>query len=179
MKVRRLQTDRDKKRGRLRSMMRTYESPHHSVVAFGLHEGAARFLHSGAPIVNQSAEDVIFEIGSITKVFTAILLCLLIEEGKVDPRAPLAEMSKDLADVPQHLTPEHLISQKSGLPNILMPLWRAAITPMPDGSFADFTRSDLFNWLRGWSKQLRLADQLFGLPRTTTLRRRARKPRPT
>jgi CubicO group peptidase (beta-lactamase class C family) len=151
MKVRRLQTDRDKKRDRLRSMMRTYESPHHIVLAFGLRQGAAKFLHSGAPVANTPPEDVIFEIGSITKVFTGILLCLLIEEGKVDPRAPLSEMSRDLTDAPDHLTPERLISHTSGLPNIHIPIWRAAITRMPEGPYAGFSRDDLLRWLWDWT----------------------------
>jgi CubicO group peptidase (beta-lactamase class C family) len=69
-------------------MMRTYESPHHSVVAFCLSGGAAGFLHSGVHLEDTPPEDVIFEIGSITKVFTGVLLCLLVEEGKVDPCAP-------------------------------------------------------------------------------------------
>lgn len=131
-------------------MMRSYDSGHHSVVAFGLCGGAAGFLHSGGHLDVTPPEDVIFEIGSITKVFTAILLCLLIEEDKIDPHAPLAEMSGDLADVPDPLTPARLISHTSGLPNISMPLWRAAITPMPAGPYAGFGRADLLRWLRTW-----------------------------
>ena len=143
----------DSRQESLRAMMRTYEGAHHTVVALGLRDRTAGFLHSGARLGNVPPEDVIFEIGSITKVFTAILLCLLIEEGKVDPRAPVAEMSEDLADVPQHLTPERLISHTSGLPKIYMPLWKAAITPMPDGPYADFARADLLNWLRNWKNK--------------------------
>lgn len=153
MTVQRLQTDPDKQPDRLRSMMRTYESAHHSVVAFGLRGGVAGFIHSGVPTTDTQPEDVIFEIGSITKVFTAILLCLLVEEGKIDPRAPLAELSDDLADVPGHLTPERLISHTSGLPNIYMPIWRAAITPMPQGPYANFSRDDLLRWLNKWKSR--------------------------
>ncbi|MDD9718662.1 serine hydrolase [Dinoroseobacter sp. PD6] len=131
-------------------MMRTYEGAFHSVVAFDLRGGAAGFLHSGIHFEDAPPEDVIFEIGSITKVFTGVLLCLLIEEGTVDPCAPLAEMSEDLADVPTELTPEGLISHTSGLPNIHMPIWRAAITPMPQGPYAGFARADLLRWLRTW-----------------------------
>jgi CubicO group peptidase (beta-lactamase class C family) len=45
------------------------------------------------------------EIGSITKVFTAILLCVFVEEGKIDPRAPLSDMSDTFNDVPHRITP--------------------------------------------------------------------------
>jgi CubicO group peptidase (beta-lactamase class C family) len=131
-------------------MMRPYASAHSSVVAFGLHGEAAVFLHAGIRMTDVPPEDLIFEIGSITKVFTGILLCLFVEEGKIDPRAPLAELSEDLADVPTQLTPERLISHTSGLPNIYMPVWRAAITPMPEGPYAGFSRDDLSRWLRTW-----------------------------
>jgi CubicO group peptidase (beta-lactamase class C family) len=151
--VRRVQADHDEKQDRLRAMMRTYASVHHSVVAFGLHGEAAGFLHSGVLLTDVPPEDVIFNIGSITKVFTGILLCLAVEEGRVDPRAPLAEMPEDLADVPPQLTPVRLISHTSGLPNIQMPIWRAAITPMPNGPYADFSRTDLLRWLKNWNGQ--------------------------
>lgn len=144
-------TDPDEVQRCLRSMMRTYEGARHSVVAFGLRGETAVFLPSGLRIADTPPEDVIFEIGSITKVFTGILLCLLVEEGKVDPYAPLREMSEGLEDVPAHLTPARLISHTSGLPNIYMPLWRAAITPMPDGPYAGFSRADLLHWLRNRS----------------------------
>jgi CubicO group peptidase (beta-lactamase class C family) len=151
--VRRVQTDHDEKQDRLRAMMRPYASAHHSVVAFDLDGETAGFLHSGVRLTDVPPEDVIFEIGSITKVFTGILLCLLVEEGKVDPRAPLAEMSADLADVPTQLTPERLISHTSGLPNIHKPIWQAVIRPMPEGPYADFSRADLLRWLRNWNGQ--------------------------
>lgn len=136
---------------RLRTMMRTYESVHHSVVAFGMRNESAEVFHSGARCGDIPPADVIFEIGSITKVFTGILLCLLIEEGKVNPRAPLSALSDALAGVPEHVTPERLIAHTSGLPNLHMPIWRAAITPMPDGPYADFSRAALLHWLRDWT----------------------------
>jgi len=134
-------------------MMRTYESAHHSVVAFGLCDGATEFIRSGTSNTATSSEEMIFEIGSITKVFTGILLCLLVEEGKVDLRAPLREMSEDLADVSAHVTPERLISHTSGLPNIYMPIWRAAFARMPEGPYAKFSRADLLRWLRTWNEK--------------------------
>lgn len=143
--------DEDKKTERLRPMMRPYEGPNHTVVAFSLSDGNPEFCTSGSQVAEVSPDQLIFEIGSITKVFTAILLCVLVEEGKVDPRAPLSELADDLADVPAHLSPERLIAHTSGLPNIYMPIWRAAITPMPDGPYADFTRADLLHWLRNWN----------------------------
>ncbi|GAA6202929.1 serine hydrolase domain-containing protein [Aquicoccus sp. SU-CL01552] len=131
-------------------MMKAYEGPRHTVVAASLRHGEPRFVNSGAEITEASPEDLIFEIGSITKVFTAILLCLLVEEGKVDPRAPLRHMSGDLAGVPDWITPERLISHTSGLPNFHMPIWKALMRPWPDGPYVGFSRSDLLKWLHSW-----------------------------
>lgn len=132
-------------------MMRPYQGRRHDVVAFTLHGGQSRFTGDCAEQTETPWEDLIFEIGSITKVFTGILLSLLVEEGRIDPRAPLREMCDELADVPPHLTPERLISHTSGLPNIYMPIWRAAIARMPAGPYADFSRADLLRWLRNWN----------------------------
>lgn len=132
----------------LRSMMRPYESPQHSVVSFHIHGEAAAYVNSGPRVSDAPCKDWIFEIASITKVFTAILLCMLVEEGKIDPQAPVSEMSDVLKDVPGCITPERLASHTSGLPNYFMPLWKALLRRQPDGPYAAFSRSDLLTWLR-------------------------------
>jgi len=128
-------------------MMRTYESPHHSVVGLHLAHSTPTFVESGPRPFNGPCEDAIFEIGSITKVFTAILLCVLIEDGRIDPKAPLRDLSDDLADVPDWITPERLTSHTNGLPNVYVPLWKVLIRPQPVGPYADFSRADLLDWL--------------------------------
>lgn len=142
--------DEDRQAERLRRMMRAYESPGHMVVGVQLEHGETRFLAAGEQASQVAHDELIFEIGSITKVFTAILLCLLVEEGKVDPQAPVSEMAAELADVPGWITPETLTSHTSGLPNIHMPIWKALIRPQPDGPYARFSRADLLAWLRRW-----------------------------
>ncbi len=132
----------------LQSMMRPYESPQHAVVAFHLRNETVTYLHSGSHVSDAPCNDWIFEIASITKVFTAILLCLLVEEGKIDPQAPVRDMSGTLKDVPEWITPESLISHRSGLPNYFMPLWKALLTQQPEGPYAAFSRADLLAWFR-------------------------------
>lgn len=132
----------------IRSMMRPYESPHHAVVAFLLKDREVTYFRSGPQISEAQHEDWIFEIASITKVFAAILLCKLVEEGKIDPMAPVREMSEVLADVPDWITPERLTAHTSGLPNYYVPLWRAIFRTKPDGPYADFSREDLLAWFR-------------------------------
>lgn len=129
-------------------MMRPYQSPQHAVVAFHLGNGGVTYINSGAPICEDPCEDWVFEIASITKVFTAILLCVLVEEGKIDPKAPLRDMSDAFKDVPDWITPERLTSHTSGLPNYFMPLWKALFRQQPGGPYATFSRSDLLAWLQ-------------------------------
>jgi len=132
----------------IRSLMRPYESPHHAVVAFWLHDGEVNYFQSGPQIAEVPYGEWIFEIASITKVFTAILLCRLIEEGKIDPKAPVREMSDALTDVPDWITPERLTAHTSGLPNYYTPLWKAFFRQSPNGPYADFSREDLLAWFR-------------------------------
>lgn len=142
---------------RLQSMILPYESPQHAVVAFLILGETMTYLHSGSEVSNAPCEDWIFEIASITKVFTAILLCLLVEEGKIDPLAPVADMSDTLKDVPAWITPERLISHISGLPNYFMPLWKALLKQQPDGPYAAFSRADLLAWFRNRRGRLHLS----------------------
>ena len=116
----------------IRYMMRPYESPHHSVVAFWLQDGEVTYFQSGTQISEAPHEDWIFEIASITKVFTAILLCRLIEEGKIDPKAPPREMSDVLTDVLDWITSERLTAHTNGLPNYYMQLWKTVFRKTPN-----------------------------------------------
>lgn len=129
-------------------MMAPYEGARHSVVAFCHHAGRTDFIRAGTAVAPVSCDKWIFEIGSITKVFTAILLCLMVEEGKIDPHAPVRAMSADLGDVPDWITPQRLVSHTSGLPNYYMPMWKALLHAHPDGPYARFSRSDLLAWLQ-------------------------------
>lgn len=135
---------------RLHEMMKPYQGPRHTVVAFHLRDGKRNTVGFGSNETGALYDDLIFEIGSITKVFTAILLCVLIEEGKIDPSAPLSEMSGRLKNVPHWITPERLASHISGLPNIYVPLWKALFQQQPEGPYANFTRADLLGWLQNW-----------------------------
>lgn len=130
----------------LTSMMRPYASPQHSVVAFQASQGAASYINSGPAISDAPCADWMFEIASITKVFTALLLCVLEDEGKIDPKAPVRAMSDDLKDVPEWITPERLTSHTSGLPNYFAPLWKAYFRRDAADPYAQFSRSDLLAW---------------------------------
>jgi D-alanyl-D-alanine carboxypeptidase len=84
-------------------------------------------VKTGRPV----APDDLFEIGSITKSFTALSLLRLREEGKLDLNRPIREylpwLRIESAYAP--ITAHHLLTHTSGLPNPLslpsMPLWTA------------------------------------------------------
>jgi CubicO group peptidase (beta-lactamase class C family) len=70
----------------------------------------------GAPV----SQDTVFEIGSITKQFTAAAVMMLVEEGRVDLDE---KISKYLVDVPEawsSVTIRHLLTHSSGIQNYLL-----------------------------------------------------------
>lgn len=119
-----------------------------ALVTSVMHNGEMSVTASGKVDHAQSTppEDLIFEIGSITKVFTALLLTLLVEEGKIDPNRPINTLARELSDVPPWITPQALATHTSGLPRIHVPVCKALIFSLPDDPYATFSRRDLFAW---------------------------------
>ena len=84
-------------------------------------------IKSGRTLLPQD----LFEIGSISKSFTAIALLQLREEGKLDLHRPIREYLPWLRIESSYapITVHHLLSHTSGLPNPLslpsVPLWTA------------------------------------------------------
>lgn len=121
------------------------------MVAFRLADDQVHIAHKGPAELPAPPDRMIFEIGSVSKLFTAILLWVLVEEGRLDPKAPLSEMSAELHDVPEAITPERLTAHISGLPRLHVPIWKAILTPLPADPYAAFSRDDLLAWLHTWS----------------------------
>lgn len=71
--------------------------------------------------------DSVFEIGSITKVFTALVLASLAADGEVDLADPLQQFVPESMKIPtpggKPITLENLASHQSGLPNIPISFW--------------------------------------------------------
>ena len=71
------------------------------------------------------APDMVFEVGSVTKQFTAAAILLLQEQGKLRVED---EITKVLPDYPTHgekITIEHLLTHTSGIPSYTgLPEWR-------------------------------------------------------
>ncbi|QUQ65186.1 serine hydrolase [Kutzneria sp. CA-103260] len=70
---------------------------------------------TGAPV----ADDSVFQIGSVTKVWTTTLIMQLVEEGKLDLDAPVADVLPDLRlsdpGVAERVTLRHLLTHTSGI----------------------------------------------------------------
>ncbi|NEK56749.1 beta-lactamase family protein [Geodermatophilus sabuli] len=69
--------------------------------------------------------DSLFEIGSVTKVFTALLLAVAVTRGELSLDTPVADLLPEVV-VPTRdgvaITVEHLATHTAGLPNNPMPL---------------------------------------------------------
>ena len=59
--------------------------------------------------------DTVYEIGSITKQFTAEAVMLLVEDGKIDLDAPIARYIPDLPAAWTSITVRHVLTHTSGL----------------------------------------------------------------
>jgi len=91
--------------------------------------------------------DTVFEIGSITKVFTALLLADMAQRGEVKIDDPIAKYLPDSAKMPERggrqITLVDLATHTSGLPR--MP---ANFRPNdPANPYADFTDEQLYSFL--------------------------------
>ena len=94
--------------------------------------GARSFAQVGrirAPDGPAPLPDSLFEIGSVTKVFTALLLAEAVTRGELSLDTPVSDLLPEV-DVPTRdgtaITVEHLATHTAGLPNNPMPLPAAA-----------------------------------------------------
>ena len=94
----------------------------------------------------------LFEIGSITKVFTALLLAKFASQGRIDLDAPIASIAPEFAGAPEWITPRRLSTHSSGLPRIPWSLWsrRAWSFSFPESKFNTypcFGETELIEWM--------------------------------
>jgi CubicO group peptidase (beta-lactamase class C family) len=79
----------------------------------------AAYGFANAPAKIEATTDTLFQIGSMSKVWTATVLMQLVDEGKLDLDAPVAEVLPELqladADVAKTVTMRHLLNHTSGI----------------------------------------------------------------
>ena len=121
-------------------------------IAIGLVEpdGSTRFLASGNAGPGRSlSRESVFEIGSITKVFTGILLADMVRRGEVSLEDPVAKYLPAEVTMPARagaeITLGHLSTQTSGLPR--MPSNFRPADPL--NPYADYTAVQLYEFLSG------------------------------
>jgi D-alanyl-D-alanine-carboxypeptidase/D-alanyl-D-alanine-endopeptidase len=107
-------------------------------------DGGRRVVAVGAPA------DGVFEIGSITKVFTASILADMVARGEVRLDEPVADLLPDSVKVParngRRITLLDLATQSSGLPR--MP---TNFAPKDASNpFADYSVAQLYQFLSGY-----------------------------
>jgi CubicO group peptidase (beta-lactamase class C family) len=92
--------------------------------------------------------DTVFEIGSVTKVFTALLAEAQVQAGRLDWDAPIAKYLEGVefaSDEVAAITPRELASHTSGLPRLPDNIERDD----PFDPYAAYGRDELFAWLAG------------------------------
>ncbi|MEV6963041.1 serine hydrolase domain-containing protein [Streptomyces sp. NPDC051207] len=91
--------------------------------------------------------DTAYEMGSITKTFTALLLARLTAHGDVDPRAPLnSYLPRELrlrGPGGDRVVPLHLATHTSGLPALPPGLLRKALPKLTTNPYLPYTEEDL------------------------------------
>lgn len=95
--------------------------------------------------------DTIFEIGSISKVFTALLLEQMVEQGKMKLEDPISLYLPKSVKTPvrkgKEITLIDLATQSSGLPRLPDNLKPAD----PTNPYADYTVQNLYDFLSGYT----------------------------
>lgn len=117
------------------------ETNRHRIVAHGYRDT------SGAGPVNEKA---LFEIGSITKLFTALLLSEMANRGEVSMDEPVAELLPAGTRVPvrdgKAITLRDLASHYSGLPRVAT---NGDPPDRPRGPYAAYSAERLYQFLAG------------------------------
>ena len=123
-------------------------------VAF-IDENGTRFFSAGkmsaAADAKNTDENTVFEIGSITKVFTGILLAEAIKRGEVELDGPISKYLPNTVKTPtrngKEITLLDLTTHTSGLPSLPTNFKPAN----NDNPYADYTVQQMYDFLSGYT----------------------------
>ncbi|KZE75251.1 hypothetical protein AV654_27035 [Paenibacillus elgii] len=124
----------------------------HAVLSVGILRGGERLVYGFGdlrPFGAVSFDNLIYEIGSITKVFTTSLLALLIAEGALRPDDSLGKFEPTLPG--RHpVTLAHLATHTSGLPGFpIFKAWRNRFDKTQHRDpYCHFTPEEAISYLR-------------------------------
>ena len=88
----------------------------------------------------------LYEIGSVTKVFTAILLAILVEQGELTFNTPINQLGSAYQHLPATVTLGSLVTHTSGLPRLPSNLMKSARQDR-ENPYAAYTLEDLHEYL--------------------------------
>lgn len=89
----------------------------------------------------------LYEIGSVTKVFTATLLASLLQTGKVKLDDSVTQLLADIPKFPADITLLSLTTHISGLPRLPRNIWWS-ILKHPLNPYANYSTENLYQFLR-------------------------------
>lgn len=132
---------------------RIAQRPGTGMVAGIVDRSGTRTLARGPSGASSFDADTIFEIGSMTKVFTGLLLADMAADGTVSLDDPVARYLPEGATMPtrggQQITLKNLSRQDSGLPRLPSNM----IPADPRDPYADYTEAQLLDFLAGYELQ--------------------------
>jgi len=142
----------DQRESKIRELIRERVERHHH--EFGLIVGiisteGRKIIRYGKQSQGGEAvnEDTLFELGSVTKVFTALLLADMVKRGEMKYSDPVEKFLPDEVKVPcwngNKMSLFHLATHTSGLPST--PRTKTEDRSLP--AYLNFTQDDLYNFL--------------------------------
>lgn len=103
--------------------------------------------------------DTLYEIGSVTKVFTTSLLSLLVSQGKLNLDDPVRDIFSTLPGMPQGITLLSLATHTSGFPKMPPDAIRGAL--MNRGNpYLDYTTVKLLRYLKQYRRKPRPDEEI-------------------
>lgn len=121
-------------------------------IIIGIIEGDSVYVYSFGEATKGKSEQIadssIFDIGSMTKVFTASLLQIMVDNGKIDYKKTLADYlgKENLHPSLHNITVWHLATHTSGLSRV--PTNFSEKDKDPNNPFAHYTDTDLDFYLK-------------------------------
>lgn len=116
-----------------------------------MRDSAVGVINAKGEVATFGDAQAVYEIGSITKVFTAVLLADMVERGEVALTDPVGKFLPATVKVPERggkqITLQDLATHKSGLPRL-----PSNLQPKdPANPYADYTVADLYAFLNGYT----------------------------
>ncbi|MBA2389892.1 MAG: beta-lactamase family protein [Geodermatophilaceae bacterium] len=118
------------------------------VVVGLLHEGKEYIWGYGHPKVPDGT--TLYEIGSLTKVLTGLLLATLVTQGKLSLDEPAGTYLPEVPTFPSSITLRQLATHTAGLPRIPGNIWRSLLKDTMN-PFAHYSQDDLLAELKGFT----------------------------